>query len=87
MLSKCQSFPRPSPDLAAQRTFAEFERQCARRGLRYRRQCVAPEAGLAYGGILGRSQDYEGGFLLMCLEQVGAPAGGELAAALARLGF
>lgn len=54
-----------------QHVFDIFRDNCAKWGLRYRAMAVAPRAE-DRGGIHGREHDYEGGFLLMAVDHVGA---------------
>jgi hypothetical protein len=68
---------RPAPP---QRTFDEFNRCCARRGLRLRQRPIDPRSAAVHGGILGRDRDYEGGFLLMALQHEEEEEGGPSAA-------
>ncbi|KXZ53174.1 hypothetical protein GPECTOR_7g1066 [Gonium pectorale] len=55
------------------KVFEHFARECRRRGLRYRRRHVTPAAAFSFEGILGRADEYEGGFLLMALDHVDSP--------------
>lgn len=53
------------------RTFTTFTAECARRGLRYRKKQIHPSKD--YDGIIGREEDYEGGFLLMAVDHADSP--------------
>jgi len=51
--------------------FSSLAAACAARGLRYRAVAVPPPPGSA--GIVGRPEDYEGGFRLMAIDRADAP--------------
>ena len=66
----CAQFIRSCPD-CVQITFDTFASECTRRGLRLRRRTIQPND--KYDGVLGRAEEYEGGFLLMAVDLVSSP--------------